>query len=1144
MGRPKRKSISLTSEPNMLLRSRAARDMTLRKIRMLDTLAQESRTEVEKHSTFLARYLSLEKYVNQFEVQQQEVLNIMLDSGLQDDFNDTDLLLTDEVEELVGRIRMVFETIRPTSGVTKQMPRQESGALSGSNIVLPKIELPKFDGDVVQWCSFRDIFCSLVHNNQHYSDIERFHVLRSSLVGPALAIIKSIPLTASNYNIAWNALHKSFENNRLLATAHIDRLFAFSPLKKESTAALATFVNTFRENVAAIKALGIDDISGFLLFYIGARVLDVETRRLYEASIPQSEIPSLDNLLDFVSRRCKILENIGTIAEKVEQNVKSVVKKCKGGVPGKHSLAATSNGTKCIFCEQDHPLYRCLAFKQKSVAARRKFVSNNSVCFICLKSGHSAKSCTSTFKCRSCSGKHSTLLHLDMVKPAASGDAESSTESTESEETKMISTDNTPKFSGATRAETTVILGTAIVRVRDSLEKLQTARVLLDIGSQVSAITSECATRLGLKRIKSRIEVSGLSQQPVTKVKGVTQCQFIPLHAEGPQFCASSVIILTHITMQLPSDRLPAAVRERYHHLVLADPEFDVPGPIDMLIGSDLYPHLLQSRADINHTTGLPSAMNTQLGWIVVGALDGSPTPPMVALSATSTPEIEGLIQKFWTVEEPNMPDILTTEDEQCEVWFQKSTTRDASGRFVVSLPFRSTVRALAEPLIIPAAGAQGGSPEDLGSSRRLALNRLYNLERRLAKDSELYTAYRKFMEDYLTLGHMKPASVPGKYFIPHHAVVKHEEKGLKIRVVFDASARSTSGRSLNDCLCTGPKLQTEISDVLLRSRFYRYVFVADIAKMYRQIRVREEDCVYQHILWRRAPEEEVQEYQLLTVTYGVNSAPYLALRCLRQLDLEDGAEFPQAKSLLINNTYVDDIVAGADSAEDLLAVQKDLVNLLQRGKFELKKWASNCDAVLRCIPVEDHAIEPTFTPTEDMTLKVLGVHWDPTTDTFGYHGNNDEGSITKRTVLSTIARLYDPIDALGPVLLWAKGLMQELWLEKIGWDSPSPTPLVAKWRQFLDELPLLSRVSLHRHIDIRQVKEVQMVGFADASHRGYAAIVFLRIADNLGHFHVYFITCKTKIAPLKASQMDTTLTIPKLELSAALLLAKLLSHH
>ncbi|CAH1725392.1 unnamed protein product [Aphis gossypii] len=1147
MGRPKRQSVAVASEPNMLLRSRASRDMIVRKIRNLHTLAQEAQTEVDKQPLFLSCYVSLDKYVDQVEVHQQEVLNFMLDSGLHDDFKDTDLLITDEVEELIGRIRMIFETIRPTTSVTNRMPRPECGASAGTAIALPKIELPKFDGDVVQWCSFRDMFCSLVHDNQSISDIERFHFLKSCLSGPALAVIKSIPLTANNYNIAWNALQKSFENNRLLATAHIDRLFAFSPLKKESTAALATFVNTFRENVAAIKALGIDDISGFLLFYIGARVLDVETRRLYEASIPQTEMPSLDSLLDFVSRRCKILENIGTTADKVEQNVKVAAKKSKGGTPGKYSLTTTSSGVKCIFCEQDHPLYRCGAFKQKSVAARRKFVSGNGVCFICLKSGHAAKACTSTFKCRSCGGKHSTLLHIDYAKPASVvsyGDAECSTEGAESTEKRTTATENQVKFSGTVRTEATVILGTAIVRVRDNVGKLQTVRVLLDSGSQISAITSQCATRLGLRHIKSRIEVTGLSQQRVTKVKGVTQCQFIPLHAEGPQFGATSVVILTHITMQLPSDRIPSAVRERYHHLLLADPEFDVPGPIDMLLGSDLYPHLLQSKADIIHSTGLPSAMNTHLGWIVVGALNEISASPMVSLSAVSTPEIGRLIQKFWSVEEPDVPDILSTEDERCEAWFGKSTIRDASGRFVVSLPFQSSVRALTEMSTSQTAVVQGGSPEDLGASRALALNRLYNLERRLAKDSELYTAYRKFMDDYLNLGHMKLASVPGKYFIPHHAVVKHEEKGLKIRVVFDASAKSTSGKSLNDCLCTGPKLQTEISDVLLRSRFYKYVFVADIAKMYRQIRVRDEDCVYQHILWRRSPEDEVQEYQLRTVTYGVNSAPYLALRCLRQLDFEDGAKFPQAKGLLINNTYVDDIIAGADTVDGLLAVQKDLINLLQRGQLELKKWASNCDAVLRCIPVEDQAVEPTFTPTEDANLKVLGVHWDPTSDTFGYHGATSERSTTKRVVLSTIARLYDPIGVLGPVLLWAKGFMQELWLEKIGWDSPVPTSLVNKWLQFLDELPSLSHVSLPRHIDVRHAKEVQMVGFADASQCGYAAIVFLRIADNLGHFHVYFITCKTKIAPLKSSQTDTSLTIPRLELCAALLLAKLLSHH
>lgn len=117
-----------------------------------------------------------------------------------------------------------------------------------------------------------------------------------------------------------------------------------------------------------------------------------------------------------------------------------------------------------------------------------------------------------------------------------------------------------------------------------------------------------------------------------------------------------------------------------------------------MLLGSDLYPHLLQSKADIIDSTGLPSAMNTHLGWILVEVLEETSTSPMVTLSAVSTPEIERFIQKFWSIEEPDVPDILSTEDEQCEAWFRKSTIRDASGRFVVSLPFQSTVRFLADP--------------------------------------------------------------------------------------------------------------------------------------------------------------------------------------------------------------------------------------------------------------------------------------------------------------------------------------------------------------------------------------------------------------------------------------------------------------
>ncbi|XP_022177118.1 uncharacterized protein LOC111038362 [Myzus persicae] len=112
-------------------------------------------------------------------------------------------------------------------------------------------------------------------------------------------------------------------------------------------------------------------------------------------------------------------------------------------------------------------------------------------------------------------------------------------------------------------------------------------------------------------------------------------------------------------------------------------------------------------------------------------------------------------------------------------------------------------------------------------------------------------------------------------FFIPHHAVVKQENGNMKIWVVFDASAKSSSLLSLNDCLATGPKLQSDITDILLLSRFIEYLCIVNIEKMYRQPQVNDAHCVSQHKLWRKLHNEEVQEYELCTATYGVNAAPF-----------------------------------------------------------------------------------------------------------------------------------------------------------------------------------------------------------------------------------------------------------------------------
>ncbi|XP_060861320.1 uncharacterized protein LOC132938478 [Metopolophium dirhodum] len=1082
--------------------------------------------------------MSLDQLVITFNNEQKHILSVFAETDEVDEFIRVDEDVTETMQSMCDQINVIVAKLKPNNSIATL--RNNNRQTSVQSLVLPRIEIPKFDGNIIEWCSFRDMFTSLVHVNEHYTDIKRFHYLLCYLLGPALTIVKAVPLTADNYSIAWNALKDRYDNKRLLVTAHIEKLFAFAPLTKESPASLSLFVNTFRENVSAIQALGVSDFAGFLLFYIGSRVIDPMTRRLFEATVAKNQIPDLNSLLDFVSQRCNVLENVGSSSgiSYVENNERTVgkttTKKIQGKKSEKTSLAAVTPAKtkKCLFCGHPHAIYKCFGFRKQPVSSRRDFVNKNQLCFVCLNSGHMSNACPTSFTCRICSSKHSTLLHLtdDITK--------SNTDKTNDNSERATTSCNATQFSGVTHTETTVLLGTVVVRVRDNTGVLQAVRAVLDSGSQVSAMTVDCVNRLGLTRRKCPVEVIGLSQQPVTTVKGQTNFNFVPVQADSPEFKGTNVIVLPRIMSTMPNRVLPAEVRDRYRHLVFADPQFDHPAPVDMLIGGDLYPSVIQSRADVIHTEGLPSAMNTQLGWVIIGALQDNTHTPLTSLSISTTPPIEELMQRFWTVEEPTESTMPTTQDKQCEGWFVKTTKRDATGRFYVGLPFR-TIVCFPDTADI---GCQDEKSVVLGSSRTSALNRLYNLERRLEKDPELYTAYRAFMDDYRSLGHMKLATEPGKYFIPHHPVVKRCNEELKIRVVFDASAKSSSGVSLNDCLVTGPKLQTEIGDVLLRSRLHKFVFTADITKMYRQICLHEPDRVYQHILWRNSPSDEVQEYELCTVTYGVSSAPFLAIRCLQQLNMDDGPEFPLVHDVLLTDTYVDDIFVGADTLEDVLAAKIQIIDLLNRGGFSLKKWASNCPEILNTIDIEDRAMTPWIEPTREQPVKVLGVHWDPVLDTFSYHSTISQVTPTKRSVLSTVARFYDPIGALGPMVFWAKCLMQRLWMEKLDWDAPLSSALTSLWQGFIDKLPDLACLSLPRHIAVVNSQDIQLLGFAEASQVGYAATVYLRVVDQSDNVRLYFLACKTKVAPLKSSSMDMSLTIPRLELCAALLLSRLLS--
>lgn len=348
------------------------------------------------------------------------------------------------------------------------------------------------------------------------------------------------------------------------------------------------------------------------------------------------------------------------------------------------------------------------------------------------------------------------------------------------------------------------------------------------------------------------------------------------------------------------------------------------------------------------------------------------------------------------------MAPIDFTENGNCEEIYTTERTRDLSGRFVVPLPFRGPI-----------------AEENFPGARKNALRRFETLERKLKADPVLRDAYTSFMSEYMNLGYMSATSNTGAYFLPHHAVF-NAEPNSKIRFVFDASAQVVSGQSLNSQLFTGPKLQQDIVDVLLWFRVHEFTFTTDVCKMYRQIAVQPQYKRFQHILWRANPLQELMEYEMNTVTYGVNCAPYLALRVLNDIAEIDCVEKPAVRVALQGQTYVDDICAGADSIIDVLKLQADLILILKGAGLELKKWTRNSESVLLAVPPGDRALNPLQFDQDDIGFtKNLGIQWHAPSDVFCDNVQVPAPVVTKRGVLSVIARVFDPLGLLAPSVFY-----------------------------------------------------------------------------------------------------------------------------
>ncbi|XP_062539144.1 uncharacterized protein LOC134207437 [Armigeres subalbatus] len=277
-----------------------------------------------------------------------------------------------------------------------------------------------------------------------------------------------------------------------------------------------------------------------------------------------------------------------------------------------------------------------------------------------------------------------------------------------------------------------------------------------------------------------------------------------------------------------------------------------------------------------------PTLQETVFGWVVSGRVPKAPSIVPAATSyVSSTADLQEMISRFWELDACHVNRTHSVEEAACEEVFTRTTVRDQEGRFVVTLPKKDHML------------------ERLGESRSIAMKRFIGLEKRFSGNKQLKEAYKEFIHEYILMGHMKEVDgeqVVGNpvYYMPHHAVLRPESTTTKLRVVFDASCKTSSGISLNDALMVGPVVQNDLISTILRFRLNRIAVTADVAKMYRMVRVQEEDQGLQRILWRDTPEEPVKTFELLTVTYGTASASYLATRCVKKLGEDNSLTHPR----------------------------------------------------------------------------------------------------------------------------------------------------------------------------------------------------------------------------------------------------------
>lgn len=833
--------------------------------------------------------------------------------------------------------------------------------------------------------------------------------------------------------------------------------------------------------------------------------------------------------------------------------------KDKNGPEKKSKVLVTAEAVlkSCNLCNSiEHMAKDCGSFVKASVDQRRKILASKKLCFLCLGKNHSAPECRKKQKCRinDCGKKHHEMLHKEVEQNVQQTEANPSTSVTVNGQGSSSATvsGNHASTSGGLKTSADVSGKVVHVNAQATVPRMLmkilpvyvtgpkgTIKVyaFLDEGSTITMVKDTLSDRMGLTGPNRPLKFQGASGLPqIDNTSKSVEMKIRGTFSHAREYTLYNVRTIKG--MGLPKQTVNVQKLAQDWRFLSERPVEDMAeAEPEILIGLDNVA-LITSREVIHGPWDAPYLARTLLGWVIMGKVVNSidnVESNYTVLDIERTDDLYEMVKESFSTEafgvKSNMDTMYSREDRKALKYMQKHTKRASDGRFEAGLLWK-----------------ESESPK-MPESRQAAFKRLqHTTEKKLDRDKELAEAYCQKIDEHLQKGYLKKLEdvdrqIPMEkvWYIPHFPIFHPAKK--KLRIVFDCAARS-NGVALNDVLVKGPDLLKPLPAVLGNFRRGRYAFMGDIREMFHRVHVKVEDQNYQRILWRGMERKiEPEEYKLTVLTFGANCSPALASYA-KEVNAKDfQEEYPEAVQEILNHTYCDDYLGTSETTMEAQKLISDVVKVFKSGGFDIVNWCANDMQVLKNL-AQDQLSAKVVNFETNVSERVLGMLWLPSEDVFTFKVNfrqvpadilSGERLPTMREVLRLIMSIFDPLGFIAVFTVKGKIFLQEMWKQKLGWDTEISGDLVIQWRKFLKDLKEIEEVKVPRYFSVNLPKAhlIELHVFGDASEKAFAEVAYLRIVFDEGS-DVSLVCARSRVAPLKQ------MSIPRMELQAAVLCVRL----